>query len=92
MSPRLLGLGLEGGRVSGLEWRGGRAGGSVPATHTGLTVLRSQPVGTPQRNRAPFDGSKQCLMTRAHLIRLSRLQEVWRVCACMCVCGGRKAR
>lgn len=32
-------------------------------------------TGHPVGNRAPFDGFKQCLMTRSHLIRLTKLQK-----------------
>lgn len=65
MSPRLLAGGQESLRGGG----GGCLEGSP--SHTGLPVLCGHPV----RNRAPFDGSKQCLMTQTHLIRLKSLQE-----------------
>lgn len=53
--------------------RGGPSRGS--RLHTGVTVSPLTASGHPVWNRAPFDGFKQCLMTRTHLIRLTRLQK-----------------
>lgn len=65
MSPWLLAGGLE---------NRGWAVSRVSVTHWGYCSLLTA-SGHPVWNRAPFDGFKQCLMTRTHLIRLTRLQK-----------------
>lgn len=65
MSRRLL--------AGGQESRGW-AVSRVSVTHWGYCSLLTA-SGHPAGNRAPFDGFKQCLMTRTHLIRLTRLQK-----------------
>lgn len=65
MSLRLL----AGGRES---W--GWAVSRVSVSHWGYCSPLTA-SGHPGQNRAAFDGFKQCLMTRTHLIRLTRLQK-----------------